>query len=157
MNRALRIGVTAMALWLAFAEPASAQVVSLNLGNEGTATGRLLQLLALVTVLSLAPSILVMVTSFTRIVIVLSFLRSAIGLQQTPPNAVLVSLALFLTAFIMAPVAEQAYRDGIKPLMAEQITEAEAFQRTAAPSTSSCCPTRATATWNSSSTSRRRT
>ena len=133
MSAALRIAAGALTLWLVAIEPAFAQVVSLNLGNEATSTGRLLQLLALVTVLSLAPSILVMVTSFTRIVIVLSFLRSAIGLQQTPPNAVLVSLALFLTAFIMAPVAEQAYRDGIKPLMAEQITEAEAFKRTAAP------------------------
>jgi flagellar biosynthetic protein FliP len=133
MTRMARIVAGAFALLFAAAEPALAQVVSFNLGGEGTATGRLLQLLALVTVLSLAPSILIMVTSFTRIVIVLSFLRSAIGLQQTPPNAVLISLALFLTAFIMAPVAEQAYKDGIKPLMAEQITEAEAFQRASAP------------------------
>ena len=113
--------------------PAAAQTLSLALGNDGTVTGRLLQLLALVTVLSLAPSILVMVTSFTRIVIVLSFLRSAIGLQQTPPNVVLISLALFLTAFIMAPIAEQSYNDGIKPLMAEKISEAEAFARASAP------------------------
>ena len=113
--------------------PAAAQTLSLDLGNDGTVTGRLLQLLALVTVLSLAPSILVMVTSFTRIVIVLSFLRSAIGLQQTPPNVVLISLALFLTAFIMAPIAEQSYNDGIKPLMAEKIGEAEAFARASAP------------------------
>jgi flagellar biosynthetic protein FliP len=87
----------------------------------------------LLTVLSLAPGILVMVTSFTRIVVVLSFMRSALGIQQTPPNAVLVSLALFLTAYIMAPTLEVAYRDGIAPLIDEQITEEQAFDRTAAP------------------------
>ena len=70
------------------------------------------------TVLSIAPSILVMVTSFTRIVVVLSFLRNAMGVQQTPPNAVLISLALFLTAFVMAPTLQKSYQDGIAPLMA---------------------------------------
>jgi flagellar biosynthetic protein FliP len=87
----------------------------------------MVQLLVLLGVLSLAPSIIVMVTSFTRIVVVLSFLRSAIGLQQTPPNAVLISLALFLTAFIMAPVAETAWRDGLAPLIDGRLAEGEAF------------------------------
>lgn len=68
-----------------------------------------------------------------RIVIVLSFLRSALGLQQTPPNQVLISLALFLTAFIMAPVFEVAYEDGVKPLMEESITQDEALERIGAP------------------------
>jgi len=113
--------------------PAAAQNLTLDFGEGGSATGRLLQLVALLTILSLAPSILVMVTSFTRIVIVLSFVRSAMGLQQTPPNAVLISLALFLTAFIMQPTLEAAYRDGIAPLIAEQITGEEAFERTTAP------------------------
>ncbi len=114
---------------------AFAQSVTLDLGKgaAGSASGRLIQIVALITVLSLAPSILVMVTSFTRIIIVLSFLRSAIGLQQTPPNQVLISLALFMTFFIMAPTFEQAYTDGIQPLMAEQITEQVAFDRTVAP------------------------
>ena len=87
----------------------------------------------LVTVLSLAPSILVMVTSFTRIVIVLSFLRTAIGLQQTPPNSVLVGLALFLTLFVMSPTLEAVYRDGLEPLLAEEIDESEALTRAAVP------------------------
>ncbi len=119
---------------IAFAAPAAAQTFTLDLGQEGgSSTARIMQLMALLTVLSLAPAILVMVTSFTRIVVVLSFLRSALGVQQTPPNMVLVSLALFLTGFVMAPTFEKAYEDGIQPLIAEQITEEEAFARTAAP------------------------
>ncbi|GAB5388204.1 MAG: flagellar type III secretion system pore protein FliP [Alphaproteobacteria bacterium] len=118
-------------LWVS---PSLAQEVTLDLGNtDGEFTGRLVQIIALMTVLSLAPSILIMVTSFTRIVVVLSLLRSALGVQQTPPNTVLVSLALFLTFFIMAPTLEQAYTEGIAPLAAEEITELEAFERTTAP------------------------
>ncbi|HEX6979226.1 MAG TPA: flagellar type III secretion system pore protein FliP [Alphaproteobacteria bacterium] len=121
------------ALPLVFAGAAAAQSFTLDLGEGGTTTGRIIQLMALLTVLSLAPSILIMVTSFTRIVVVLSFLRNAIGLQQTPPNTVLISLALFLTAFIMAPTAETAYREGLAPLMENRISEAEAFDRTMRP------------------------
>jgi flagellar biosynthetic protein FliP len=83
--------------------------------------------------LSLAPSILVMMTSFTRIVVVLSFLRTAMGLQQTPPNSVIVSLALFLTAFVMMPTLEQVYDEALAPLIAEDITEFEAFDRAQEP------------------------
>jgi flagellar biosynthesis protein FliP len=96
-------------------------------------TQRALQLVALLTVLSLAPSILVMVTSFTRIVVVLSLLRTAIGAQSAPPNSVLTALALFLTAFIMAPTFEQAYRTGLQPLIAGQIEQQEAFDKTVLP------------------------
>tara|TARA_R110002126_G_scaffold7828_19_gene37872 strand:- start:4312 stop:5070 length:759 start_codon:yes stop_codon:yes gene_type:complete len=117
----------------AIASPVAAQNFSLDLGSGGSTTGRIVQLIALLTVLSLAPSILVMVTSFTRIVIVLSFLRSAMGVQQTPPNAVLVSLALFLTAFVMGPTLETSYKNGLLPLMENQISEEEAFSRTVAP------------------------
>jgi flagellar biosynthesis protein FliP len=114
--------------------PAAAQSFSVDLGDStGSTTARILQLLALLTVLTLAPSILVMVTSFTRIVIVLGFLRSAMGVQQSPPNSVIVSLALFLTAFIMAPTMERAFNDGIRPLINEEISEAQALQRTIAP------------------------
>ena len=122
--------LTAM-LW----NPALAQVVSLDLGSgqDGTVTGRVVQLVALLTVLSLAPSILVMMTSFTRIVVVLSFLRSAIGLQQTPPNSVMISLALFMTFFIMAPTLEAAYKQGVVPLINEEIDEVTAFERTVEP------------------------
>jgi flagellar biosynthetic protein FliP len=113
--------------------PALAQSLSLDLGEGPTSTGRIVQLFVLMGVLSLAPSILVMVTSFTRIVVVLSFLRSAIGLQQTPPNAVLISLALFLTAFVMGPTLEVAYRDGLAPLIDGRITEMEAFEKISKP------------------------
>jgi len=113
--------------------PAAAQSLTLDLGAEGSTTGRIVELIALMTVLSLAPGILVMVTSFTRIIVVLSFLRSALGVQQTPPNIVMVSLALFLTGFIMAPILERSYDDGIAPLIAEEIDQGEAFERTMAP------------------------
>ncbi|MDA0786728.1 MAG: flagellar type III secretion system pore protein FliP [Proteobacteria bacterium] len=112
---------------------AEAQNFNLDFGDGGSTTARVVQFIAILTVLSLAPSIIVMVTSFTRIVVVLAFLRSAIGTQQTPPNTVLVSLALFLTAFVMAPTLETAYEQGIQPLIAEEITEVEAFERTMAP------------------------
>ena len=114
---------------------ALAQALTFDLGAEtaGTTTGRIVQLIALVTILSLAPSILVMMTSFTRIVVVLSFLRTAMGLQQTPPNSVVVSLALFLTAFVMMPTMEAVYDEALAPLIAEDITEFEAFDRAQAP------------------------
>ena len=113
---------------------AQAQSISVDLGaGEGSVTGQILRLVLLITVLSLAPSILVMATSFTRIVIVLSFLRTAIGLQQTPPNSVLVGLALFLTLFVMTPTFEAVYRDGIEPLLAEEIDEGEALARAGEP------------------------
>jgi flagellar biosynthetic protein FliP len=118
---------------LFIAEPAMAQQVNINLGDNATLTGRIVQLVALVTVLSLAPSILIVVTSFTRIIVVLSLLRSALGIQQTPPNTVLISLALFLTAFIMAPTFTKAYNEGVAPFMSEQIEASDAFQKTVDP------------------------
>ncbi|MBN8512084.1 MAG: flagellar type III secretion system pore protein FliP [Rickettsiales bacterium] len=86
-----------------------------------------MQIFMVITVLGLAPSILIMVTSFVRISIVLSIVRTALGLQQSPPNQVLVSLALFLTFFIMSPTLTESYENGIKPMLEETITEAEAF------------------------------
>lgn len=120
------------------AAPALAQSVTLDLGGaaEGDTsgfTGRVVQLLLLLTVLSLAPSILIMVTSFTRIIIVLSLLRSALGVQQTPPNQVLIAFALFLTFFIMAPTLQQAYQEAVVPLVNEEIDESVAFERGTAP------------------------
>lgn len=127
----LPLGMAASLLW---SDVAVAQTLALDLGTESSiATGRLVQIIALITVLSLAPSILVMVTSFTRIVIVLSFVRTALGAQQTPPNQVLVSLALFLTLFVMMPTLEKAYDTGVRPLIEGEIDEAEAFKRTVAP------------------------
>ncbi len=126
-------GLATLSLFLG-SHPAWAQSLTLDLGGGGgSATGRIVQLLMLMTVLSLAPAILVTVTSFTRIIVVLSFLRNALGTQTTPPNFVLVSLALFLTGFVMSPTLETAYNNGIAPLIAERITEQEAFERTAAP------------------------
>ena len=112
---------------------ASAQTLSLDLGPGNGLAERAIQLVALITVLAIAPSALVMVTSFTRIVIVLSLLRSAIGTQTAPPNSVVVSLALFLTAFVMAPTFREAYGVGVEPLLAGQIAPAEAFARGSGP------------------------
>jgi len=114
---------------------AHAQSVSIDLGAPGQAgaTSRLVQLTGLITVLSLAPSLLVMVTGFTRIVIVLSLLRSAVGAQGTPPNSVLIGLALFLTFFVMQPVLEQAWTNGVLPLGAGQVSELEGLRLTAEP------------------------
>jgi flagellar biosynthetic protein FliP len=127
------VAVGLAALLAALASPALGQSLSVDLGDGASATGRIVQIIALLTILSLAPSILIMVTSFTRIIVVLSFLRNAMGVQQTPPNAVLISLALFLTAFVMAPTLEQSYRDGIAPLMENRISEEEAFNRSMQP------------------------
>jgi flagellar biosynthetic protein FliP len=119
---------------LIFATPmAFAQDVSINFGQGSGLTERVIQLIALITVLSLAPSILVMVTSFTRIIVVLSLLRTALGTATAPPNAVLVSLALFLTAFVMGPAFQVAYDTGIRPLMANEITPEQAFDRSSVP------------------------
>jgi flagellar biosynthetic protein FliP len=92
-----------------------------------------IQLIALITVLSLAPSILVMMTSFTRIVVVLSLLRTALGTGTAPPNAVIVALALFLTAFVMGPAFQNAYDAGIRPLVNNEITTEQAFERASGP------------------------
>ncbi|WP_261969171.1 flagellar type III secretion system pore protein FliP [Prosthecodimorpha staleyi] len=118
---------------VAFASGAAAQDISINFGQGGTVTERAVQLVAVITVLSLAPSIVVMVTSFTRIVVVLSVLRSAIGLQTAPPNSVMISLALFLSAFVMGPIFNQAYDEGIKPLTEQTIELDQAIERAALP------------------------
>lgn len=114
--------------------PASAQSINIDLGDpEGSLTDRVIQLIALISILSLAPSILIMVTSFIRIVVVLSLLRMAMGVQTSPPNTVIISLALFLTAFIMAPTFEAAYDAGIKPYMDGEMELADAYDLTAGP------------------------
>jgi flagellar biosynthetic protein FliP len=114
---------------------ALAQSMSLDLGtgSDATLTARLFQVILMITVLSLAPGILIMVTSFVRIVVVLSILRSALGLQQAPPNIVLVSLALFLTAFIMAPTFERAWNEGMRPMINEDVTIEQGVSNIIAP------------------------
>ena len=101
--------------------------------GDASVSGRIIQLFGIVTVLSVAPGLLVMVTSFTRIVIALSILRSGIGLQTTPANLILISLALFMTFFVMAPTFDKAWRDGLQPMLENQITEEEAFYRISEP------------------------
>ena len=132
----LTIGVLG-AFVLAAAGPASAadfDIASLAGGERsGPLTARIIQFLGILTVLSIAPGLLIMVTCFTRIVIVLSFLRSGLGLQQSPPNMVIVSLALFITAYVMAPTFDQAWRDGLNPLLNDQVTEEQAFGRIVEP------------------------
>jgi flagellar biosynthesis protein FliP len=117
--------------------PAIAQDISINFGQGGGAGGglteRVIQLIAFLTVLSLAPSILIMMTSFTRIVVVLSLLRTALGTATAPPNAVIVALALFLTAFVMGPALQSSYDLGIKPLMNNEISVEQAFERSTGP------------------------
>ena len=98
-----------------------------HLLSSSSMTSRLMQIFMLITVLGLAPSILIMVTSFVRISIVLSIVRTALGLQQSPPNQVLITLALFLTFFIMSPTLEKSYEQGLKPMLEETLTEEEAF------------------------------
>jgi flagellar biosynthetic protein FliP len=120
-------------LTLIGAAGAEAQSVTFDTGSDGELTERVLQMIALLTILSLAPSIVIMTTSFVRIVVVLSLLRTALGLQQSPPNAVLISLAIFLSAFIMAPVFTESYEQGIEPLLNGEIEMTEAFDLSTAP------------------------
>jgi flagellar biosynthetic protein FliP len=106
---------------------------SIDLGGNGLFSDRMIQIIALMTVLSVAPSILIMMTCFVRIVVVLSLLRTAMGLQQSPPNSVIVSLAMFLTLFVMGPTLTDAYNQGIKPLMANQVTTEQGFTQAMVP------------------------
>ncbi|MGF1500235.1 MAG: flagellar type III secretion system pore protein FliP [Paracoccaceae bacterium] len=114
------------------ASDAVAQDISLDLG-DGSLTGRAVQLFLIVTVLSLAPGIAIMVTCFPLMVTVLSILRQGIGLQQAPPNMLIVSLALFLTYFVMAPVFEEAWTRGLGPLLDGDLSPEQAWERGVAP------------------------
>lgn len=131
----LGAGLAAAGLLLV-AAPAAAQGFDLSAllpEGEGSTTGRIVQLVAILTVLSIAPGLMIMVTSFVRFVVALSFLRAGIGLQSTPANLVLISLALFMTFYVMAPTFDRAWADGIEPLMRNEISEEEAFRRTVQP------------------------
>lgn len=132
MNR-IFLGV---AFTLVSATAAAAQVPELSAlipAGGGSAAGRIIQLIALLTVLSVAPGLLVMVTSFTRFVVALSFLRSGLGLQSAPANLVLISLSLFMTFYVMAPTFERAWETGVKPLMENSMSEQEAFGKIVEP------------------------
>lgn len=126
----------ALILLIASATGAGAQTIDLQnlLGEaEGTTSGRIIQLVLLITILSVAPGLLITVTCFTRFIIALSFLRAGLGLPTTPSNLILISLALFMTFFVMAPVFDKAWREGVVPLTANQIDEKEALARISQP------------------------
>lgn len=123
--------IVGVAVWSP--DAALAQDLSISLGDDGSISARTIQLFALITVLSLAPGLAIMVTCFPFLVTVLSILRQAIGLQQSPPNMLIVSLALFLTYFIMEPVFTAAWTNGIGPLTREEIDLETAFSLTLEP------------------------
>jgi flagellar biosynthetic protein FliP len=115
---------------------AAAQGLDLNAllpAGNASATGKIIQILAVLTVLSVAPGLLIMVTSFTRFAIALSFLRAGLGLQSTPANLVIISLALFMTFYVMTPTFNQAWESGLKPLVENKIAETEAFEKISQP------------------------
>lgn len=133
----MRRGAVLLAFLLVLvAAPALAQNqpgFSLPEGLSGQTSGLIVQLFGLLTVLAVAPGLLIMLTSFTRFVIVFSILRAGIGLQTTPANIILVSLALFMTFYVMTPVFDRAWNEGLQPLVSEQISEEEAFPLIAEP------------------------
>jgi flagellar biosynthetic protein FliP len=142
LGRAALLSLLATLVCLAFplaalaqeaAQAAGSSAVNIDLGSGAGLTTRVVQLIGLMTVLSLAPSIVIMTTSFVRIIVVLSLLRTALGMQQSPPNAVLVSLALFLSAIVMAPTWQDAYDSGIRPLMDQQMELPQAFDLASEP------------------------
>ena len=126
MKRLVLVGVALLVMTAS----AAAQTVDLGalLPNNGaSATARIIQLVVVLTVLSVAPGLLIMVTSFTRFIVALSFLRSGLGLQSTPANLVLISLSLFMTFFVMAPTFDRAWQNGLKPLMDNTISQEDAY------------------------------
>ena len=133
MRRLARFAAIVSLLMVLAPSAALAQSVTIDLGQGGGFSARLLQIVLLTTVLSLAPSILIMMTSFIRIVVVLSLLRTAIGVQASPPNPVIISLALFLTAFVMAPTFEAAWRAGVQPMMKDEMPMEAALPAAIAP------------------------
>lgn len=126
------IGIAAV-FFVTLGEPALSQDFSLSLGDDGSIAARSVQLIALITILSVVPGLAIMVTCFPFIVTVLSILRQAIGLQQSPPNMLIVSLALFLTYFVMEPVFTEAWSGGIEPLIENNIPLEQAFEQSMAP------------------------
>ena len=130
-------GVLALAILPLLSAAAFAQTAGpldgLIPGDGASVTGRIVQLVIVLTVLSVAPGLLIMVTSFTRFVIALSFLRSGLGLQSTPANLVLISLSLFMTFYVMSPTFDQAWQDGVRPLLDNKISEEAAYGKITEP------------------------
>jgi flagellar biosynthetic protein FliP len=133
-RRLVIFSLRALCVGMILVGSAHADSLTLDLGQaHGSIMGRLAQLLMIVSVLAVAPSILIVATSFTRFTIVFSFLRTAMGTQQSPPNMILVSLALFLSGYVMAPTLEDAYKHGVLPLVNQTLTEEEALPKITRP------------------------
>ena len=137
MRKFLIAAVAVLVLLPVAAHAQAAGGTTINLGGGGAGEGQLsakaIQLVLMLTVLSLAPGLLMTVTSFTRMVVALSLLRTGIGAPGVPPNPVIISLALFLSFFVMTPTLEKAWHDGVEPYNKGKITEEVAFEKTAAP------------------------
>ncbi|MET3791654.1 flagellar type III secretion system pore protein FliP [Aquamicrobium terrae] len=131
----MRALALAGAVLLALTGAAAAQQIDLGgIGQmSGSTVGTIIQLFGLVTVLSVAPGLLIMVTSFTRFIIAFSILRAGIGLQSTPANLILISLSLFMTFYVMSPTFDRAWNEGVQPLMENRIEQAEAMDKIADP------------------------
>ncbi len=129
----ISIGLLVVFTSLAFAESLTIPNIEVRVGDQAQGVSSTVQIIILLTVLTLAPSILIMMTSFTRIIIIFSFLRKALSLQTTPPNQVIIGLALFLTFFVMSPVFGAIYNDAYIPLSEGQIDQDEAFTAAMAP------------------------
>ena len=131
----MRAFLVSIAIVVATVTAASAQQIDLGgIGQmNNTTVGYIIQMFGLLTVLSVAPGLLIMVTSFTRFIIAFSILRAGIGLQSTPANLILISLSLFMTFYVMAPTFDQAWNNGVKPLMDNQINQTEAMEKIADP------------------------
>ena len=131
--RRLAAATLILAAGIAGAQAQTPNLQDLLLAGDASVSGRVIQYIALITVLSVAPGLLIMATSFTRFVIAFSFLRSGLGLQSTPANLVLISLSLFLTFFVMAPTFDKAWQEGLRPLADNKITEVEAYDKITGP------------------------
>ena len=134
--RVIYYNAAALLALMSGAGDASAQTLDLRAllpDGQGAASGRIMQMLMLITVLSVAPGLLITLTCFTRFVIAFSFLRSGLGLTSAPSSSVLISLALFMTLFVMAPVFDRMWTTGLQPLLENKIDESEAYKRISAP------------------------
>ena len=129
MKRAVLVALLLLLFPAATALAQAPDIGTILPSSDPTAAGRIVQYIVLITVLSVAPGLLIMVTSFTRFVVALSFLRSGLGLQSTPANIILITLALFMTFYVMAPTFDRAWNSGLKPFMDNQISEEVAYKQ----------------------------
>jgi len=129
----IALGLLALLLTSGAAAAQTIDLQTLFPAGDATVSGRIVQLLVVMTVLSVAPGLLIMVTSFTRFLIAFSFLRAGLGLQTTPNNLILVSLALFMTLFVMAPTFQSAWEEGVRPMVENKISQQDGYTKTTAP------------------------